>query len=741
MGTLIIWAPTLLFILIVLLGFLLGLIRGLRKSVILLIHMIVIGSVCFGLYLWVVNLPQADKYFVDIADKLIGNFTSSSSLADMMGVEGETLKEIILNYSIANMSQEDLIYYLFLDQSNYINTMVDMSYRIIFAILFLIIFYLLTFIGYLIYLIFYPVRRKVKKENIKFQNGLVKHPYRKKRLLGGCVGGLRSIMIGIIAFSFLGSILFVVTGGTNVPNRNKENIDFNDENVNEIYDYYSYICEMSDTGIFKLLNSIKDPNETPYYFYFADVVLQGNIVDEQLQVDDKFYFRDETGYYVNFIKQSFLLLVNNMDSNSLADFFYADMETKIQYLMDTMKTEFFINGFSTLIDEFETKPYFINVIISSTVSLVNNLNKVVEEDNIIYKLVSKVFKSEEGIKVNELLNETDAKNIFKAVIKIVPYAMDVSKIISQSSTKLSYKMADETSDTKLVDVLSKCVEVLLPTIQNLSVFNEREDKGEKLLAGIYEVCSNEFVPAEVTLPELSSDISWVNEFNILFDSIEPLCDIAFAILPENINDKDLIISNLFNIFSGPDADIMESKYDEFTINLTKSSLLDFLCASIFSPILDDMIVDITKDENASLPKNVIYSGENGEFSVLLKGLKNLIKHGGEDFYLALSKDSFTSDDVKLVFNCLDTKIDSNQTLVQSLLESDLLHYFISTVLMETNFGDFKIYAAEEIIYEVKEVNNEQEKIYKIIQKEEILNVVDTIVKNPDLVVEIGRAHV
>ena len=113
MGTLIIWAPTLLFILIVLLGFLLGLIRGLRKSVILLIHMIVIGSVCFGLYLWVVNLPQADKYFVDIADKLIGNFTSSSSLADMMGVEGETLKEIILNYSIANMSQEDLIYYLF----------------------------------------------------------------------------------------------------------------------------------------------------------------------------------------------------------------------------------------------------------------------------------------------------------------------------------------------------------------------------------------------------------------------------------------------------------------------------------------------------------------------------------------------------------------------------------------------------------------------------------------------------
>ena len=77
--------------------------------------------------------------------------------------------------------------------------------------------------------------------------------------------------------SFIGALLFVVTGKNNpMPDRNagtNEEISFGDETINFGYDIYSYVCEMSDTGIFKVLNNIKDQENIPYYFYICDLIL------------------------------------------------------------------------------------------------------------------------------------------------------------------------------------------------------------------------------------------------------------------------------------------------------------------------------------------------------------------------------------------------------------------------------------------------------------------------------------
>lgn len=91
---------------------------------------------------------------------------------------------------------------------------------------------------------------------------------------------------------------------------NGTEISFGDEQYDELYDYYSAICAMGNQGIFKLLNSFQDSTNTPYYFYIADLVLQGGLTDEGLGVvDETFYIRDELGYYVGFCKDALTLLV------------------------------------------------------------------------------------------------------------------------------------------------------------------------------------------------------------------------------------------------------------------------------------------------------------------------------------------------------------------------------------------------------------------------------------------------
>ena len=62
------WSPTILFVLIILSAFLLGIIRGFRKSAILFIHMLVIGSICIGVYIWLVQSPQLDEKIVSLVN-------------------------------------------------------------------------------------------------------------------------------------------------------------------------------------------------------------------------------------------------------------------------------------------------------------------------------------------------------------------------------------------------------------------------------------------------------------------------------------------------------------------------------------------------------------------------------------------------------------------------------------------------------------------------------------------------
>ena len=112
-----------------------------------------------------------------------------------------------------------MAYHLITDNGAYIATIIEMVYRILLGIILSVVYFVLLTILKLIYAIFYPVRRTIKKHNAKFKRGELPYPYKKRRLLGGLVGGFRGIVLSVIMLSFVGATLFIITGGSTNPSR------------------------------------------------------------------------------------------------------------------------------------------------------------------------------------------------------------------------------------------------------------------------------------------------------------------------------------------------------------------------------------------------------------------------------------------------------------------------------------------------------------------------------------------
>ena len=230
--------PSFIFICTVIGAGLWGVIRGARKSVILLIHALVSFAICFILFLVFVNSKGFDKLLLNITNSIIG---SDTGLQDLLEVnpECESIRECILDFIPRQMSFMDGLELILRDNGAYLSTLVDLVYRIVFGLILYIVYLLLVFIFYIIYFIFYPERRYKKKINKKHRENLSDTPYKKNRLVGGMIGIIRGAASGIIALSFLGTLFFIVSGGTG--EERDPDIAFTDDGVNVAYTAYQSI--------------------------------------------------------------------------------------------------------------------------------------------------------------------------------------------------------------------------------------------------------------------------------------------------------------------------------------------------------------------------------------------------------------------------------------------------------------------------------------------------------------------
>ncbi len=735
----IIWGPTFLFVFIVLIGILIGCLRGFRKSLILFIHMIFAGLFCLILYLCLINNSNLDTNVVGFTNSILKNF-GGQSLQDLLKVDPscQTLHQILTELILRNgkIQEDTLQYYMIIENIAYINTLVDMAYHIVFAILCFMLYGFLIFLLYLIYLIFYPIRRKINRENYRYHKGEINHPYRRKRALGSLIGGIRSTITAVIGFSFLGSLIFVVTGGANMPNRDqlKEDtvVEFNDPNFNKIYDYYSYVCQMGDTGIFKVLNGIKDTNQTPFYFYFADLVLQGKIEDEALGVaNEKFYLRDELGEYMNFMNQTFAILLKYADVEIINDSFESgDKEELTNVLLLTMQNEGFVLEFNQLIDEFESKSFMNNLCLSALTSLVNHIDLVAGENKELVGVVNQLFKGEEAIKVSDLATGTDIKNLFKGLVSVIA-TIELDQPVALEESEENNKKLISTKQTILI------AQKLLPTIQNLSLFTSRKEVGNQVIKGLYTYCSTNLIEQNLTF-DIPDDLNWIDEFNILLNACNPLLTIGYEIYSEG---KEEMIQNLATIFEGEHRLQMEKAFDDLSEQLIESKILDVVFKSSFvGNYIDQMVVSITNNEDAKIPKDISYVGKEGECGILIQTLKTILQHGGGSVLLGMmeSKEEQQSETIVNMIDMLTNPIEetgASITILDKMMESKLLYYFVSTYLSYAEFGAFKLYIPEASVVIITEGQGETLQTYRIINQTEIKLITNLLSNCKDLIID------
>ena len=404
------WGPTILFLLIVLISTLSGIKKGVRKEAISIVHTIICFTICLIIFMLLVENRKVDTLFLDFINKILGG---EGSLQQMLGVSAkhETIREILVEYIPKQLSFVDGLELILKDNGAYLYTLVDMLYRVTFALVIYIFYLLLKLICYFIYLCFYPERRRIKKVRKDFENGLVDNGYIKHRGLGAVIGATRGLVFGLVTMSFIGSIFFIVAGGDGT--RRQEDVDYGDPTLNLVGNAYSSITEYGTEGIFKIFNMVKDKNDVPYYLFAADLIFTGGLKDENLGVNENIIFRDELAAYVNFARSTYSLLLK-YGGDDLRNIIKNDENAKdpMEVFTGIMLDRGFQDEFDDFIIEFDSKTYFINLALSLVDSLASNIDElnigVPEEASEIVKICfKKGYLSERIPEEKELL---DAKN-------------------------------------------------------------------------------------------------------------------------------------------------------------------------------------------------------------------------------------------------------------------------------------------------------------------------------------------
>lgn len=682
------WGPTLLFIIIVLCAIVLGMIRGFRKSVILFIHMLVVGVLCLCFYLWIVNQKEMDAILVKQADTVLG--WMGQSVHQLLDVEAKpTLTEMLTEKILASLSEEEKVIILIQGNTAYIQTLVEASYRLFLFIVSLVVYVLLIFLLYLIYFIAYPVRRKIRKVNRRFQNGEISHPYRKKRLLGGLVGGVRGLISALVCFSFIGALFFIVSGGKKAPSReelgNGTEISFGDEQYDELYDYYSAICAMGNQGIFKLLNSFQDSTNTPYYFYIADLVLQGGLTDEGLGVvDETFYIRDELGYYVGFCKDALTLLVQYAGDD--LSVLLNPSEENINEIFQIMQKPGFADDLKELVDSFEEKTYFVNLSLSVLTTMINHIDAFVEDEKVV-GLIECMFLEEDSIKVTDLATKDDVKYLFNSLIDVISLT-DISSYDNPNQIAIAY------------------AEKAVPSLVKLSCFKDqtRKEKANRWIGKIYEYCAENLIESDIELPDVTG-VDWMDEFTILLNASAPILSITNQIYSD---EQELLLKNFFTLFEGTSGLQMQTAYDQMMGFLSESVLLGVVCQMSFvQDTFDQLLQQITENSEAHLPlENITFENRQegdqiiyGEIYKLLNALKDVLQNGGETLYQAVMDLENDTQNMKVIADILVKPLQGEvqKTLVDSLFESDLLYFYTSGILTNLKMDGFEIYIPDEVV--------------------------------------------
>ena len=161
------WGPTLIFVFVLLVAFLFGLIRGMRKTLVLFIQAAILFGIILIIYFIMVNQEGTDGAIFDFISKIIGEGKIQSLLK--VSPENKTFADCFIEFIPKQMEFNEGFALILRDNGQYLATIANMAVRVVIALVFAIIYIIGVFILYIIYLIFYPQRKYEKKLKSKHE--------------------------------------------------------------------------------------------------------------------------------------------------------------------------------------------------------------------------------------------------------------------------------------------------------------------------------------------------------------------------------------------------------------------------------------------------------------------------------------------------------------------------------------------------------------------------------------------
>ena len=777
------WAPTLVFVLCLLTAFLVGLIRGFRKSLILLIQASILFVLVIIAFFILINQEGTDAFLFNLTNGILGeNFVQN---ALNVSVNNKSFTDCFIDYLPTLVPENQAIILILKDQGMYLAAMADMALSCVVAILLAIIYLIGVFILYLIYLIFYPQRRHVKKLqnqheinrekevdeilNTKDIDGkkidesddedkvllpddeaLLLVPkyqkpfeYKRRRLLGGVIGLSRGIVSSFLILSFIGAILFTITGGSGEGDY--EPYDFGDEDINVAYNAYANIETYGQYGIFKILNTFKNSNNVPYYIFATELVFQGQLKDESNNYSENVFLRKELANYTTFAKDTLDLVLKygkdelkegiklNKQQEKLAALTGDVTEEVVQsrnHLVDAivsvMAKKEFQDEFIPIIDKFEETTFFANLSTSLINSFITHIDEIGLADafgdytvDLIKLVFQKGFFAPEipyeatliGTSSEELaylspdlvINKTNAKAMIAAVLEV-----------------LTINMQEYSND---VDMGIDIIQAIVPHVKELTVFTQESgDKVSKVLHRIYEFSLNTYVKDFFAAQgyEFSASDASVDPYNQpqfegidfskeLINTLEAIENIV-SLYEISYYEGASILDVFFNVFSSNNPHKTEAVqlFHSVKENVSDSFLLGELLASTFGKgILEALFSSFATD--LKLPEityaNTIDSSGNkvyGEFYYLLQALEAFCMHENNKELISYIGGGMSQsyDLIDLVSDAMLGKDAVGRRTVDYVCESLVFRTVFSSMLLNQDFGSFTLYIDDSLVEEI-----------------------------------------
>ena len=777
--------PSILFALFVLVGFLRGLRRGFRKSLILLIQAIAAFVICLGVYLLLINNDTVDGLLLTGINSILG---SPSGLQDALGVTGDfaTLKQVLAQY-ISDMLAGVGAGPVTAADSGYVMALVLLAYHIVFALLLSIVYKILQFIFYLVYLIFYSEGRYRRKKKEKEKEGGV--PYKKRKLAGAIVGLSRGLVAGLVCVSLIGGVLSVVTGG--YGEGKTEDYAFGEPNIDQAYTVYRSLDEYGTKGIIKILNTVRDSEDVPFYLYITDLIFSGRLVDENLGIDENIKFRDELTGYVGFAK-NVATLVMKYGGDTMKNIVSSGNDEAMNEAVKLFENEDFNREFRLLIENFDAKTFISGFALSFIDSVVENIDQTSISDGMDENTVNMIKIL---FKPDYYSDKIPSDAALLAAGKKAP-VLKASSLISKKDILAAYDVIVESmnkapEEEGYIDIIGgkidtlSTLKIMVPFVSNLSILStEKASEVDPVLERLYTYVENTVltdVNAEgYVSPDYYYDekIEWTSELKTLLGVAGDALNIYATVAKDSpsgdsngegeSNPEDSAKPGKPGIGEASaegkevgDGDgektskdaldmivnIFDAKNENYTANMTR---VDRICDSLSkskligralsSSYMYSQIKTALSSVASSfdMPENVRYDsngGDDGEIKALLDGLKSICKNETTIKLLSDTPDFSDLEDFKPYAEVLTTADESGNAPIDCVIKSKLLHSLLSAMLVDmSEEEDSSIYISDR----AKESNSAGEKV-NIIEKDLLKDILQSSSDIIDLISEISGA--